>query len=45
MSARLLGFPTRVRPPLTAASSEQIREIHTVVGSLLPQLAGDPAER
>jgi 4-hydroxy-tetrahydrodipicolinate synthase len=41
-STRLSGFPTRVRPPLTAASPEQTREIHAVMSSL-PLLTGTGA--
>lgn len=43
VSTRLPGFPTLVRPPLTAASPEQAREIHTVMRSILPLLhRGNP---
>ncbi|MBF6216071.1 dihydrodipicolinate synthase family protein [Nocardia puris] len=38
VSARLPGFPSHVRSPLTGASHEQIREVHTLMGSLLPLL-------
>ncbi len=38
-AARLPGFPTQVRPPLVAASTGQMREIHAVVRSTLTRYA------
>ncbi|WP_157170441.1 dihydrodipicolinate synthase family protein [Nocardia carnea] len=38
VSARLPGFPTQVRPPLSAASPDQAKEIHEVMAALLPRL-------